>query len=74
MKLSPALKSWQTAHRKSADLAAKRAEMPIGSSRPRVTTANAQWSRWAEERERLYASLTPEDKATADRIAKETTL
>lgn len=73
MKTSPALKLWQTAHRKSADLAAKRAEMPIGSSRARVTTANAQWSRWAEERERLYTALTPEDKTTADRIAKETT-
>ena len=73
MKPSPALKLWQTAHRKSAALAAKRAEMPIGSSRARVTTANAEWSRWAEERERLYAALTPDDKVIADRIAKETT-
>ena len=73
MKPSPALKLWQTAHRKSAALAAKRAEMPIGSSRARVTTANAEWGRWAEERERLYAALTPTDKATADRLAKETT-
>lgn len=73
MKTSPALRQWQTAHRTSADLAAKRAEMPIGSSRARVTTANALWSRWAEERERLYAALSPADKAIADRIAKETT-
>jgi len=72
VKTSDALKLWQIAHRKSAELAAKRAEMPIGSSRARVTTANAKWSRWAEERDRLYALLTPEDKVTADRIAKET--
>ncbi len=73
MALSPALRQWQTAHRKSAALAAKRAEMPIGSSRARVTTANAEWSRWAEERERLYAALSPEDKVTADKIAKAAT-
>ena len=73
MKLSPALRLWQNAYRKSAALAAKRAEMPIGSSRARVTTANAEWSRWAEERERLYAALTPDEKTIADRIAKETT-
>lgn len=72
MKPSAALRLWQTAHRKSAALAAKRAEMPIGSSRARVTTTNARWSRWAEERERLYNTLTPEDRAVADRIAKET--
>ena len=73
MKPSPALRLWQNAHRKSAALAAKRAEMPIGSSRARVTTANAEWSRWAEERERLYAALSPEDKVTADKIAKAAT-
>ena len=71
MKLSPALRLWQNAYRKSAALAAKRAEMPIGSSRARVTTANAKWSRWAEERERLHAALTPDEKTIADRIAKE---
>ena len=66
MKTSPALRLWREAHRKSANLAAKRAEMPIGSPRARVTSANAQWSRWAEERERLYNTLSPEERKLAD--------
>ena len=73
MKTSPNLKLWQDAHRQSAAVDLKRAEMPPGSSRARVTTANAKWSRWAEERDRLYAALSPADKATADLIAKELT-
>lgn len=67
MKTSPALRLWRNACKKSAAAAAKRAEMPIGSSRARVTSANAEWSRWAEERERLYAALSPEEKTIADK-------
>jgi hypothetical protein len=42
---------------KSAQLAEQRSRMPPGSSRARVTTANAKWSRAAEERERLEREL-----------------
>lgn len=39
---------------KSAKLAEARAALPAGSTRARVTTANARWARAAEARD-LYA-------------------
>ena len=42
---------------KSKRLCLARAELPPGSSRARVTTANARWKGAAEERERLEAEL-----------------
>lgn len=38
---------------KSAKLAAARASLPPGSTRARVTTANARWARAAEARETI---------------------
>jgi hypothetical protein len=52
--LQRALKS---ASEKSRRLCLARAELPPGSSRARVTTANARWKSAAEERERLEAEL-----------------
>lgn len=37
-----------------------RAALPAGSSRAKVTTANARWSSAAEERARLERDLLPE--------------
>lgn len=54
------------AERKSARLAEARSALPAGSSRARVTTANARWARAAEERDRL-ARVVAEAEAEAHR-------
>jgi hypothetical protein len=43
--------------KQSARFAAARAALPPGSSRARVTTANARWARVAEARERVSREL-----------------
>ena len=48
-----ASRPYQAAARKSAAAATRRANLPPGSTRARVTTANARWMRAAEERDRL---------------------
>ena len=45
------------AERKSAKLASTRAALPPGSSRARVTSANARWARAAEYRDLLQRQL-----------------
>lgn len=59
MKLSIAVleKMLRDATAKSAALAEARSKLPPGSSRARVTTANARWARAAENRERLAQEL-----------------
>ena len=47
---------------KSARLAEARAALPAGSSRARVTSANARWMRAAEHRDRLRAELEALDE------------
>ncbi len=42
---------------KSSKLSAARAGLPAGSSRARVTTANAKWARAAEQRDRLLTQI-----------------
>lgn len=49
----------------STRLAKVRASLPQGSTRARVTTANARWARAAEHRDRIAALLHE-----ADRIAR----
>jgi len=44
-------KTYQQLKKKSAELARKRGSMSIGSTRARVTTANANWARAAEARD-----------------------
>lgn len=68
--MTPALKAWLSAARASAEASDARAALPFGSSRARITTANARWSRHAEERDRLYAALSEEEKATADSMIR----
>jgi hypothetical protein len=46
------------AERKSERAADARRALPPGSSRARVTTANARWARAAEERERIVIALS----------------
>ena len=49
--LLAAVKALEAAERKSLEATAKRSSMPPGSSRARVTSANADWSRKAEARD-----------------------
>lgn len=42
---------------RSIGLAEARGRLPPGTSRARVTTANARWARAAEERDRLLRKL-----------------
>lgn len=42
---------------KSAKLATARSALPPGTSRARVTRANARWARAAEHRDRLLAQI-----------------
>lgn len=46
--------------RKSIDLATARGRLPPGSSRARVTTANANWASAAERRDQAIDSLRAE--------------
>lgn len=46
--------------RKSLDLSAARGRLPPGSSRARVTTANANWASAAERRDRAIEALAAE--------------
>ena len=54
------------AHRDSLKLAQRRADCDPGTSRARITTANAKWSRAAEHRDRLAAKV---DDLGGDSIA-----
>lgn len=51
------------AQEQSLKCAERRRALPIGSSRARVTTANANWARAAEHRDRISDLL---DKAIAE--------
>lgn len=46
--------------------AAARADLPPGSSRAKVTSANARWSSLAEERDRLARDLPADFTAAVD--------
>lgn len=52
-----AAKALVAAERASLKAAERRGALPPGSSRARVTTANADWARKAEHRDRLAARL-----------------
>ena len=63
--MSPALRAYLAAVKASQKDADARAALPPGSSRAKVTSANARWSSIAEERNRLEAALTPDERAAA---------
>lgn len=50
-------KELKKAQAKSLKCAAARHRLPIGSSRARVTTANARWASAAEERDKLQEKV-----------------
>jgi hypothetical protein len=54
----------RAAERSSAKASAARRALPAGSSRARVTTANARWMRAAEHRDLLRRQLDDMDAAT----------
>jgi len=51
------------AQRASEKASARRRSLPVGSSRARVTTANARWMRAAEARDRLAAAVAAVEAA-----------
>lgn len=55
-------RAYRNARAASERAADARANLPPGSSRAKITTANARWMSAAEERDRLAALLTPEDR------------
>ena len=73
MRSSDALRQWQTAHAAARMFQNCLADLGVGAHPDRVMIYRPSLDRWTAERDRLYALLTPSDKATADRIAKETT-
>lgn len=52
------LRQYKAASTQSEKASAAREALPAGSSRAKVTTANARWARAAEERERLFNAVT----------------
>lgn len=54
-----------SAERSSSRAAEARSKLPPGSSRARVTTANARWARAAEHRDRLLRELAALEQAGA---------
>lgn len=67
---SPALRAYLAAVKASERASEVRRDLPPGSSRAKVTTANARWSRAAEERDRLWAALTPDERALVERATR----
>ena len=61
----------EAAEKRSIATTAARAALPGGSSRARVTTANARWARAAEDRDHCEARLVAAgvDMATAREVA-----
>ena len=66
------LHHWQTAHNAARMFQNTIADLGVGAHPGRVLMYRKDLDHWTAERDRLYALLTPVDKATADRIAKET--
>lgn len=58
------VRAYLAAHEAAARACDARSALPPGSSRAKVTSANARWASAAEERDRLFAAL-PKDLAEA---------
>lgn len=59
---SPAVRAYLQAVEASRKACEARGRLPHGSSRAKVTTANARWARAAEHRDRLAERLTPDER------------
>lgn len=69
-KLPAQIRAYLAAEKASARAADARAALPIGASRARVTTANARWRSAAEERDRLWSALSPDDQARSAELLR----
>ena len=68
------IRRWRAAHDHAASIADRhRLMVDLGADADLLRADDLEVKRTAAERDRLYALLTPTDKATADRIAKEST-
>ena len=68
------IRRWRAAYDHAASTAARHRFMAdLGADADLLRADDLEVKRTAAERDRLYALLTPTDKATADRIAKEST-
>lgn len=56
--VADAFRALARAEQKSQQLAERRAALPPGSSRARVTSANARWARAAEHRDRCMTAAS----------------
>lgn len=68
--MTPNLKSYLRAQVESQLALEARAALHIRASRARVTAANARWKSAAEECDRLWAALTPTEKAEAGELLR----
>lgn len=59
-------RNYIVAYKASRRASEAREALPPGSSRARVTSANARWKSAAEERDRLFLLLSDEERAWAD--------
>ena len=70
---SDALRHWRAAYDLAASTAARHRFMAdLGADGDLLRAEELEVTRTAAEAQRLYTLLTPADKATADRITKET--
>lgn len=72
MRRSDALRRWDAARQTVIMTQGYIDALGVGAHRGLVMIYRADLDKWTTEQDRLYTALTPEDKATADRIAKET--
>jgi hypothetical protein len=61
-RLTENARAYLMAKRDSQKASDARAALPVGSSRSKVTSANARWMAAAEERDRIAALLTPDER------------
>lgn len=67
------IRRWRAAYDLAASTAARHRLMAdLGADADLLRADDLEVTRTAAERDRLYSLLNPADKATADRIAKET--
>lgn len=66
-----AVREYILAAKASERASVARRDLPPGSSRAKVTTANARWSSAAEHRDRLWNGLTDEERAEVRRLDRE---
>jgi hypothetical protein len=62
------LQRWAETHEQSLKAAGQRADLPAGSSRARVTSANAKWARHAEARELAWEVFISEMQKVGWRV------